>query len=317
MVSLIICTHNRATHLAGTLEALRTLRLPADRKVELLLVDNASTDDTPSLIAGYRLDGVEVVPVHEPRKGQVRARNTALARARGDVVVFTDDDVRPSPDWLLTLCNPLWAGREAAVAGRVRLASHLVRPWMKPLHYIALAGTEGREVDEPSSLVGANFAFQRALLERVPGFDEELGPGALGFRDDTLFSYQLRETGVKLRGVWEAAVEHHFEPSRLARTSLLKGAAARGRSHAYVFHHWDHDSVASPRKQLWLAWARVAYWRARRPAECRVSEGCAEWELSLVRKEAFFRHYLKERRRPRNYEKRGLVKLQEPERVAA
>ena len=49
-------------------------------------------------------------------------------------------------------------------------------------------------------LTGANMAFARRVLDKVPGFDRELGPGGLGFCDDTLFSLQLRTAGFRLAG---------------------------------------------------------------------------------------------------------------------
>lgn len=74
------------------------------------------------------------------------------------------------------------------------------------------------------------MAISRRVLEEVPGFDPELGPGQLGTMEDTLFSWQLREAGYRIEMVTETAVEHHFDEERLTQDEFIRAAIARGRS---------------------------------------------------------------------------------------
>ena len=99
-VSIIICTRDHAESLRATLEALGRVFVPERWTVEVLVVDNGSTDPTPAVVREARLSTMTVRYVLESRPGQSRARNAGLAVARGDIILFTDDDVRPARDWL-------------------------------------------------------------------------------------------------------------------------------------------------------------------------------------------------------------------------
>ena len=311
-VSVIVCTFNRASHLRPTLESLAGLGVPADLPAELLIVDNASTDGTAELARSCRLPNMPVRSISESRRGQSHARNAGMAAARGEIFLFTDDDVRPPRDWIAGICDPIASGRADAVAGGIRLAPHLERPWMGPLHRGMLASTEVMDPRAPHTLVGGNMAFSREVLAKVPAFDPDLGPGALGFGDDTLFADQLREAGFRIEAALDVVVEHHFEPTRLGRRSFLDNVRKRGRSSAYLAHHW-HGKPASTAWALYRARAATAYrlacWRGRRVRDPLWADRCSEREMHLERMAAYYRQYLIERERPRFYTRRGLVKL--------
>jgi glycosyltransferase involved in cell wall biosynthesis len=311
MVSIIICTANRAASLRQTLAAMERVRVPDDLDAELLVVDNASTDHTALVARAAAPANMPVRLVHEPRRGQCHARNRGLAESAGDVVLFTDDDVRPPADWIEGMCRPILDGEADAVAGGVVPAPHLWRPWLKELGGW-VACTNGLDPNEPGRMVGANMAFSRRVLERVPGFDTELGPGTLGFHDDTLFSRQLLRAGYRIAGRLDVAVEHHFDEGRLCARQFADLARRMGRSDAYVLHHWEHGAVRHPRAclaraALGLAWRRVRY-AGRWDRADDDGGGPLLCRLRSAKRVAFLRQYLRERHRPRNYAERGLAK---------
>jgi len=309
-VSIAICTYNHHESLRLTLDAVGRARVPRGLRCELIVIDNASTDGTAELVKTYRLDNdIPIVYLYEPRQGQCFARNAGLAAARGRFILFTDDDVRPPADWVEGMCAPLLAGRAEAVAGGVQLAPHLLRPWMGWRQRAWLASTDSIDAREPDRMVGANMAFSKEVLRKVPAFDTELGPGASGFYDETLFTFQLREAGFRVASALDVTVEHHFDESRLLRASFLDSARNMGRSRAYWAYHWEHREVRNPRRALALARLRLAKWRAQRWREWRGAEGMPDWEMALLEESHFLRHYLSVRGRPRNYARRGLVKL--------
>jgi glycosyltransferase involved in cell wall biosynthesis len=117
MISVLIATRNGARTLPAALERLRALR-PAPVPHRIAIVDNASTDATPAILrAELARNGPERLPLallFEPVPGKNRALNRALDDdalrvAAGDLVVFTDDDTLPEPDWL----QRHWAASEA------------------------------------------------------------------------------------------------------------------------------------------------------------------------------------------------------------
>lgn len=312
VVSIIICTRDHAAALKPTLASLAAVAVPDDLPAELIVADNGSTDDTEAVVlaAAPTLTNLAggVRRVVEPRGGQCFARNAGIAAARGDIILFTDDDLRFPAGWIEGVCRPIAAGEADAVVGGVRLAPHLERPWMTPEHRSWLACTDLTDIERPW-LVGANFAFARRVLDKVPAFDTELGPGQLGFGDDTLFGDQLRAAGFRIAARLDTLVEHHPDADRLLRRSYLSSAAKMGRSLAYRAYHWNHEEHPNPRLQGLRNRALLALRRLTRRGQWPGGEeGLPFWEMHYVQFCHFYDQWERETRRPRLYERRGLRK---------
>ena len=307
-VSIIIVTRNRAEDLRQTLAAMSGIRVPDGLTAELLVVDNGSTDQTAEVVGSARMDKVGVRYVCEGMPGLSRGRNRGLAETTGEIVMFTDDDIRFPENWLVAMTDPVVSGVAEAVCGGVEIAPHLLRPWMTPVHRSWLASSEWLDPSEPQSMVGANMTFSREVLRKVPGFDAELGAGALGSCEESLFSSQLREAGYQIFNRLDVRVEHHFQPGRLIRSSWLDAAEKQGASRAYCGHHWEHWGCRFGRARLLQASWRLARWRSANRLEME-AEGCSEEELTLIVHAAMIRAHLRESRRPRNYDRHGLRKV--------
>jgi glycosyltransferase involved in cell wall biosynthesis len=306
-VSIIIVTRNRAADLAETLHAIAALERPEGLEIELLVVDNGSADETAELVRSFRTTPVPPRYSHEPRTGKTIGQNRALRETTGRVLLFTDDDVRPPADWISGMCGPVLRGEANAVCGGVRLAPHLLHDWMTPMHRSWLASTEWLGEDEPQSMVGANMAFSRDVLSRVPGFDPELGPGALGFGDDHLFAMQLLEAGFRIHDRRDLQVEHHCDPSRLTRDSWLAAAGKFGASQAYIGHHWEHWGCRMAAFKLLRTKLELAAWRLTNRSPKNSAE-CSEKELQRVFNLALVRKHISVSNCPRNYDRHGLIK---------
>jgi len=309
-ISVIICTRNRAESLRPTLESIGKVTVPQGWTVELLVVDNGSTDQTQAVVNEARFGNIKLSQVSEPRAGLSHARNTGMSVAQGEIILFTDDDVRPATDWLAKMVTPLAEETCDAVVGTVRAAEHLQRSWMELMHKVWVAIPAGSGDTEPE-LVGASMGFRRSVLQRVPAFDTELGAGALGFGEETLFSWQLCEAGYRLRKVSDAVIVHHFEPSRLRHSQWLADARKRGQTSAYLLHHWEHGEVKNPLMRAYLFAAKLRLRRMLKPPAPMDAEGCAPWEMSYVHTIEKCRHFIKERQRPRNYSCHGVQKIRQ------
>jgi glucosyl-dolichyl phosphate glucuronosyltransferase len=305
-ISIIISTRNRAESLVRTLDSFKAVQIPDGAKAEILVVDNASTDNTRAVAQGAHSGGFSLRYLLEPASGKMHAQNRGLSAAQGTILLTTDDDVVPSKDWLLRMTGPLMRRDYDAMVGRIELGAELSRPWMTNMHkrWLASPGADGRI--GPLELIGASMGFHRCVLERVPEFDTELGPGALGFADDALFSWQLQEAGFRIGEEPGALVTHHPDASRLSHSSWLSAARARGRTEAYVLYHWQHSDIKNPRLRRWWLGAKLA---ARRRVSRLDQEGAALWEMSYVLHIEKSRQFEVERKRARNYAKRGLRKL--------
>jgi GT2 family glycosyltransferase len=306
--SIIIVTRNRAEDLRGTLASLKRMAVPEGQSAELLVIDNGSTDETEAVAKSADLGRVALRYISESRQGKSSGLNRGIAASSGDVLLFTDDDVRVPANWLHGMCEPIATGKAMVVAGGVKLAPHLLRSWMTPVHRSWLASTEWIADGAVTSLVGANMAIAREVFRQVPGFDPELGPGGTGFSDDHLLALQIMEAGFTIHDRTSVSVEHHCDPSRLCRASWLSAAVRRGISQAYVGHHWEHWACRFGWAKEMKAGAQLAAWRAAN-REWMTSEGCAAAELELVFGLSLVRAHVSESKRPRNYERHGLVKL--------
>jgi GT2 family glycosyltransferase len=208
LISVVVCTRDRADSLADTLEALLRLDHP---RFEVIVVDNApATEETAELVRTRFAGDRRLRYIREPRPGLSRARNRGVAEARGEIVAFTDDDVVVDAGWLrgvdagfgrdprvgcvTGLVPPAELRTEAQLCfdQRVKWGSNL-RPRLFDLEehrapdalYPYAAGLFG---------AGANFAFERAFLREIGGFDEALGAGsrARGGEDLDAFVRALR-----------------------------------------------------------------------------------------------------------------------------
>jgi glycosyltransferase involved in cell wall biosynthesis len=308
-VSIIICTRSRADSLKLTLESIGRVIVPPGWEAELVIVDNGSTDSTKALVTSTTLPNLPIRYIWEGRKGKGFAYNTGMAAAQGQVFLFTDDDVRVPVNWIEGMCRPILDGAAYAVVGAVifppGIADTLSQaPFSSRRSWFA--STEELDRHSPNRMVGANMAFHRQVLDRVPGFDIKLGPGALGFHDETLFSWQLLAAGYKLVGAFDVIVEHHFDTSRLTRQGLIDIAHKMGCSQAFVFHHWEHQTSRFSFPRLILSHLRRYLMRCRdrmKGKACLVSLQTLHAEQLM----AFYREYLAQRRYERKYASRSLV----------
>jgi glucosyl-dolichyl phosphate glucuronosyltransferase len=312
-VSVIICTYNRAADLEQTLDSLRDVALPSEGAAELIVVDNGSTDETAKVAQAFSRTGLAIRYVREARRGKGHAYNAGIAAARGRVLLFSDDDMRFPPDWIEGMCAPIFAGEADAVAGGVKIAKHLERPWMQEMHRLFVGGETSSLTEQNFELQGGSMAIARSVLNKVPAFDPELGPGSptgLWSGEETLFSWQVLEAGYRIKLRKEVCVEHHFDPTRLRRDAFVARAVYGGRSRAYLTYHWQHGNIKWPLLRYFKAWLRLSTYRAlTKRGSSPHAEGIELPEFDRVCGLHFYRQYLRERQRPRNYERHGLVKL--------
>jgi glycosyltransferase involved in cell wall biosynthesis len=230
-ISVALCTHNHADRLPSTLEHLGRLVRPA-LPWEIMIVDNGCTDETPDLLAatGWRPAGVPVRIVREERLGLSNARNRALMEARGEYLVFVDDDETPDPQWLVAYEQAMRAYSPDALGGRINvLFEHGERPaWLQD----DLLGFLGRLdhgeacwlTDPSTSFYGGNFAVRLGVFSEVGDFDAELGrKGRINAGgEDTEFYRRLIARGYKVRWVPEAAIYHRIRADKLRRGYFLE-----------------------------------------------------------------------------------------------
>ena len=310
-VSILICTRDRTCCLLETLDSIARCVMPSDISVELIVIDNGSKDRRAieESVSRFENPSVRCLYLHEPRIGKGYAYNRGIEVASGDVYLLTDDDVAVPTNWILEMCEPIWAGQADVLAGGVCFGRHLERDWQTPKSRSFLSSTELLAQDNPEWVVAANLSFSRRVLAKVPAFDTELGPGALGFEDETLFAWQAREAHFKISGNLTCYVQHNFSATRLCRSSLIIYFRKHGHSKAYVAYHWEHTHCRFTHLKLFKARCRWLLFRLLRPSQWLRTQGITDKEIDLVHAVGFYEQYIVERIRSCNYRKRGLTKL--------
>lgn len=286
--SLIICTRNRAPALELTLEALQRVVVPPDYEVELILMDNGSEDSTPEVIKRARHPRMTVRRMHEGRPGKSRALNRAILAAKGEVLLFTDDDVELAENWIEGMAAPLFAKKCFATAGRIRLGEELERPWMQKVHRVLIACAE--PYAESPDLVGASMGIRREVFDDVGLFDERLGPGASGFGEEGVFCNEMRRRGLRIEPVKDTHAVHHPDPSRLQRRSWLATADAIGRSEAYVMRLTGKQEPKHLWAKQWVLGLKLALRSALAGNRAPNEEGCPVWEISYRMQYSKWKH---------------------------
>lgn len=294
-VTVLVATHNGASTLPRSLAALERVH-PPEGGWALVVADNASTDDTPAVLAAFkgRLP-LQVLPV--PRRGKNVALNAALPLAKGALVVLTDDDTLADPAWLRELC------RAAAEQPGHDLFGGSIDPawpeggcpeWIERLVNLgATFGVTPRNLPEgpvPAVQVwGGNMAVRRTVFDAGHRFAENVGPseGQYVMGSEVEFGARLESQGHRSWFVPGARVGHIIRPAQLEAGWIIQRAYRLGRH----MLHQDRARASAPvpmfrgaPRWMWRQYmverVRAAAARLRRDEDARFR---AEWEVSFLR----------------------------------
>lgn len=238
-ISVVVATRNRASNLQRLLEGfVQQAGLPS---FEVVIADNGSVDDTPAVIDLFRSElALRSVRVPEPGKG--RALNAAIALAQGEIVVFTDDDVTPAPNWLSEIYNAAKRFPDHNVfGGRIEVDPVAVPGWVRrSYNLMGLLTSAHDKADTPVTYgyaeypFGPNMAVRRKLLGEIARpYPEDMGPGTRHpVGDETGFFLRISPPEAKDRLFVPAArVLHEVEPENVAFVSAVKRCYQAGIAH--------------------------------------------------------------------------------------
>jgi GT2 family glycosyltransferase len=212
-ISVVVATHNRSSLLPRLVHALeRQTGLPS---FEVVVVDDASTDDTRSVLERLRAKAsVPLKVLSTPRNaGPATARNLGWRAAGAPLVAFTDDDCTPDPGWLAALRARL--DEADLVQGRT-----LSDPDGWPARSVFARTVE--VTFERGFYETCNMGYRRALLERLGGFDESFRHP---FGEDADLAWRALEAGARSAFEPDALVIHAVWPSSFG--AHLREAARR------------------------------------------------------------------------------------------
>ncbi len=223
-VTIAICTWNRASLLDRCLHQMMQLCVPEGVDWEIVVVNNNCTDHTDRVLARYA-SRLPLQRVQERRQGKSHALNAAVGRARGDLILWTDDDVLVDPNWLSEYVTAAREMPQAAFfGGPIRPKFENNPPaWIEEAwQYISGAfaelelGDHDLKFDERTHAFGANFAI-RTSVQRKYLYDIRLGRVAENDIRCEETELQRRMMGDGHCGYWVpgARVEHIIPGDRL------------------------------------------------------------------------------------------------------
>ncbi len=271
LVTVAICTWNRAKLLDRTLAELHRQIVPDGVAWELVLVDNNCVDDTAA-VAEKHAGALPIRRVVETKQGHSHARNRAIDEARGELILWTDDDVLASENWIAEYVR---VAREFPDAGYF---GGRVSPWyaaeipvettafldanielLAPVFSLKDYGDAVRPFAPGEGPFGANMGF-RADVQRRFRFDPKFGrvkAGLIG-ADEVSVVRAIQNAGVP--GVWigTTEIQHYIPPERTTPGHFWRYFEALGRTQVRL------DGVA-PAPTLFgrPRWAVLGSWRAR------------------------------------------------------
>lgn len=223
--SIVVCTYNRADSLRDTLHALKRLATLPGRAWEVIVVDNNSTDHTRLVVTEYMRDWPLLRYEFESSQGLSHARNHGISAARGDVILFTDDDVLPEPDWLETTLEGLQKHGADACGGYIAPLWETTPPaWLTQRFHGFLAirtdSTDDYPILDPGRApFGANMVIKKAVFEQVGLFDTTRGrKGAmLASGEDIEMFERVLAADLKVVFLGKSRVHHKVEAFRLTK----------------------------------------------------------------------------------------------------
>jgi len=245
-LSIIICTWNNCRRLEITLNAIMQCRIPAGVRWELVIVNNNCTDDTDSVIHFFQKK-LPLLYVHEPIQGLSRARNAGIFSASGDLVVFTDDDVKPCIGWIEAYWSAykrfpegnFWGGpvesefetREAGIDGDLL---SLAPASVKGIEW----GNQPRRLASGETFIAANWACPRKVLVSTKGFNTALGldpsSGKVRTGEESDIMNRLKQAGLTAFYLPSAKILHFVPKKKMTLQHIAERYGATGYAYGLI-----------------------------------------------------------------------------------
>lgn len=261
-VSVIVCCYNSVPRLEETLRALAAQQVEARILWEVVLVNNASTDNTAELAVTLWEKYNGMVPlrvVDEPKPGQGHARNKGIEEATYSILLFCDDDNWLNPRYIQGMYAILQNDKRIAACGGTGIPVFETQQpvWFEEYKEAYATGAQdiNKEDDRIFNLYGAGMAIQRQAWNELyaSGFTA-LTTGrvgkALSSADDTELTYAFALMGYKLYYARDLRFFHYLPKQRLSFAYLKKLFVAFGTDGPIRNLYYAHLSERPYHKKL-------------------------------------------------------------------
>jgi len=292
-ISAVICTYNRYDLLGDAIFSLAAQDYPKS-EYEILVIDN-SPDAQRSRIERAKYASLPGVIWHyEDKAGLSNARNVATAMAKGDIIVFIDDDAIAAPGWCRAYDEAFRFFDESVgiIGGKVSPKFLGTRPdWLseKLLGHLSMVnlGNTRRLITANEWVVGANVAYRANVLRSAGGFSTNLGRvGSAGLlsSEETDIANRLAAAGYKTGYDPDAAVLHVVDESRTNQAWFARRFAWQAVSAVLSNQVGDKAQVELAERAI------MKYFAALHPADRHIgallsqkdTAGELDWQLGTI-----------------------------------
>lgn len=242
-VDIAICTWNRRAMLSNALDSICRMRIPAGVTVNVIVVDNNSTDGTAEFLQQFALtagDRISIKVLQESQQGHTVCRNRAIESASGDLMLWTDDDIIASEDWLSRYLEFVSDDAESSFWGSViepefpgGMPTWISENWneLKGCFAARDLGGEPLSFNEDRLPYGANFGILTEVQKKY-SFDSLLGrrgDAVMGEDEFDLFR-RLLDDGYSGAWVPQAKIGHQIPVSRSSQKYVYDYFVGQGRA---------------------------------------------------------------------------------------
>ena len=295
--SVIICSHNRSADLVETLAAVSQLDY-SQGEFEILVVDNASEDNTQEVVETANSQISNLRYLREERLGLSHARNTGISQASGEFIAFLDDDASPQPDWLQRL-EACFAGPQVAcVGGMVKPVWQKLSGWPDWLHprligyFTVIDYPDFRPLGYPSCPAGTNVAFRRNIFAEVGYFNPQLGRTGTSLLsgEEADLCVAIEQAGYRIVYTPEAVVHHKVHENRLTRDWVLQRSYWGGVSAAILERRRFGLLNLASKTAKYFVLVMLSELMKRFFALSQTQKGAFFWQCQAMFSKAFLKH---------------------------
>lgn len=221
MLSIIICTYNREKYIGPLLESIAKNDYPKN-DYEILLVDNNCTDNTRSVCENFVKSHPDIIfrYVIETEQGLSAARNKGIKEAKGEIIIYVDDDALVDTNYIRSFAEHFIAHPETmAAGGPIEPLYETEEPlWMSPYTKALLTGWMNygdyvREYPQGRYPGGGNAAYRKKVFDKIGLFNTELGrkgSALLASEEKDIFD-KMHSLGMKIEYL-PTPILHHIIP---------------------------------------------------------------------------------------------------------
>lgn len=271
-VSVVIPTHGKSGNLGETLFSLQKQSFPF-KDYEIIVVENGSRANAKQVVEEVNSAyGNRVRYIYEPRPGLHYGRNTGAKVAKGDIVLYTDDDVIVSSHWIEEIYK-CYDDLDVGVVGGKIIGRWEIEPpewvWMfgtkkniYPLTIVDLG--EGTFELQKGYIVGANYSARKSIIFEVGGSNPDLFPSHLKYLNgdgECGFIDKVRAKGYKIIYNSKAIVEHCIPVSRCTKEYFIKRFEDEAIRQVYrIYRNSNGSTIALVKALIWQMLSLVKYY---------------------------------------------------------